>query len=147
MLLRLSIAVDDEEEWEDKDEDESDEGGVRTYDVNAKDTHGNSPLLLTCRLGNLEIPEIRVCVGSGVSAANERDDTPLLASVGVGKLEIAEMLVSKGANMEAARMDGTGLVSLDIVSHQTELLNLSLTSSPEKRHVCIRTDEGILGPG
>jgi ankyrin repeat protein len=132
MLLRLSITVDDEEEWEDKDEDESDEGDVRTYDVNAKDTHGNSPLLLACRLGNLEIPEILVCSGADVSAANERGDTPLLASVGVGKLELAEMLVSKGTNMEAARMDGTGLVSLVIVSQQTEVLNLSLTSNPER---------------
>ncbi len=63
MLLRLSFGVDDEEEWEDKDEDESDEGGIRTYDVNAKDAHGNSPLSLACRLGNLVIAEILVCAG------------------------------------------------------------------------------------
>jgi hypothetical protein len=52
--------------------------------------------------------------------------------VGAGTFELAEMLVSKGANMEAARMHGAGLVSLVIVSQQAELLNLTLTSIPER---------------
>jgi ankyrin repeat protein len=79
MLLTLSFAVGNEKEsaQEDRDEDESDEGDTRTYDVNAKDAQGNSPLLLACRLGNLEIPEILVCAGAGVSATNHRGDTPL----------------------------------------------------------------------
>ena len=79
----------------------------------------------------MEIAEILVCAGAGVSAANKRGDTPLLAAVGAGKLELAEMLVSKGANVEAVRKDA-GLLSLAIVSQQAEPLNLALTCSPKR---------------
>jgi hypothetical protein len=83
--------------------------GIRTYDVNEEDEHGNSPLLLACRSGNFEIAEILVMASAGVSASNKRGDTPLLASVGAGKLELAQMLVSKGANVEAVvRLDLSG---------------------------------------
>jgi hypothetical protein len=134
MLLSLSFAVGDEDksDEEESDEEESDDGDFRTYDVNEKDAEGNSPLLLACRSGNLEIAEILVVAGAGVSAANKRGDTPLLAAVGAGKLELAEMLVSKGANVEAVKMDGAGLLSLAIVSQQAELLNLALTCSPKR---------------
>jgi hypothetical protein len=107
-------------------------GDVRTYNVNQKDSKGNSALLLACRSGNFEIAEMLVVAGDGVSAANKRGDTPLLAAVGAGKLELAEMLVSKGANVEAVRQDGAGLVSLAIVSQQTELLNFALNCGPKR---------------
>ncbi len=51
-------------------------------------------LLLACKSGNLEIAEVLVVAGAGVSAANYRGDTPLLAAVGAGKVELAKMLVS-----------------------------------------------------
>ena len=96
MLLSLSFAVGDEDEG---DEESSDEGDFRTYDVCKEDLYGNSPLLLACRLGTFEMAEMLVCAGAGVSAANKRGDTPLLAAVGAGKLALAEMLVSKGADV------------------------------------------------
>jgi hypothetical protein len=111
---------------------ESDEGETRTYNVNARDSQDNAPLFLACRSGNFEIAEMLVVAGADVSAVNNRGDTPLLAAIGAGKLELAEMLVSKGANVEAVRMDGAGLISLAIVSQQTELLNLALTCSPKR---------------
>ena len=52
--------------------------------MNEKDSRGNSPLLVACRLGNFEIAEVLVVAGAGVSAANKRGDTPLLAAVGAG---------------------------------------------------------------
>ena len=61
---------------------ESDEDDIRTFDVNEKDSLGNSPLLLTCRSGNFEMSEMLVVAGAGVSATNKRNDTPLLAAVG-----------------------------------------------------------------
>jgi hypothetical protein len=117
MLLSLAFAFGDD---------------IRTYEVNTEDSQGNSPLLLACRSGNLEIAEMLLVAGAGVSAANNRGDTPLLAAVGAGQLELAEMLVRKGANVEAVRNDGAGLLSLAIVSQQTELLNLALTCSPKR---------------
>ena len=95
----------------------------------------------------MEIAEILVCAGAGVSAANKRGDTLLLAAVGAGKLELAEMPVSKGANAEAVRI-GAGLLYLAIVSQQAELLDLALTCSPKRleHQVFIGTGLGICGP-
>ncbi len=69
-------------------------------DVNEKDSEVISPLLLTCRSGNLEMTEMLVVAGVGVSAANERGDTPLLAAVGTDKLTLAEMLVRREEERE-----------------------------------------------
>jgi hypothetical protein len=101
MLLSLSFAVGE---------------GVWIYDANEEDSRGNSPLLLTCRSGNLEIAEILVVTGSNVSAANNRGDAPLLAAVGAGKVELAEMLVSKGADVNVINDDGSSALHLAIPS-------------------------------
>jgi hypothetical protein len=73
-----------------------------------------------------------IAAGAEVNSANRQDDTPLLASFGAGKLELAEMLVSKGANVKAVRRDGAGLLSLAIVSQQSEMLEFALTRGPER---------------
>jgi ankyrin repeat protein len=52
MLLSLSFTVAEEA---DNDDDESAQGHIRTYDVNDKDSEGDSPLLLAYRSGNLEL--------------------------------------------------------------------------------------------
>jgi ankyrin repeat protein len=69
-------------------------------DVNEKDSEGNSPVLLACRSGNLEMTEMLVVTGAGVSDVNERGDTPLLTAVGTGKLTLVEMLVRREEERE-----------------------------------------------
>jgi ankyrin repeat protein len=110
MLLSLSFSVREENEG---DEDESDQG-VWIYDVNEEDSEGDAPLLLACRSGSLEIAEILVVAGAGVSAANYQGDTPLLAAVGAGKFELAEMLVSK-AKADVIVINGDGASALHLV--------------------------------
>jgi hypothetical protein len=82
--------------------------------VNDEDAEGDSPLLLACSAGNLEIAEILVVAGAGVSEANYRGDTPLLAAVGAGKFELAEMLVSK-AKADVNVINGAGASALHLV--------------------------------
>jgi ankyrin repeat protein len=118
MLLSLSFAVGGDEVDSDKDD-------IRTYDVNEKDSQGNSPLLLACRSGNLEIAEVLVVAGAGVSAANYRGDTPLLAAVGAGKVELAEMLVSKAkADVNVINGDGASALHLAIASDNDRSLEM-----------------------
>ena len=93
MVVSLSFAVGESEE------NESDEGNIRTLDVNEEDSEGNTSLFLVCRSGNLEISEILMVGGADVSDTNYRDHTPLLVAVGVGKLDVDEMLVRKGADV------------------------------------------------
>jgi hypothetical protein len=124
MLLILSFAVVDETipgDW--YDDDEIYEGDTRTYDVNAKDSQGNSPLLLACRSGNLEIAEILVVAGANVSAKNERGDTPLLAAVGAGRFEIFETLLEANADVKAVRRDGASALALSIFSSNARILS------------------------
>jgi hypothetical protein len=107
-------------------------GAVRVYEVEEKDSEGNAVLLTACGAGNCELAKFLVDAGAMVNSANKRDDTPLLAAFGAGKLELAEMLVCNGANVKAVRGDGAGLLSLAIVSQQSEMLKFALTRGPER---------------
>jgi hypothetical protein len=80
---------------------------------------------------DLIVAEIEV---SQRCALRQHSCKPLMSSVGVGKLELAEMLVSKGANVEAVRKDGETLLSLTIVSKQTERLNFALICDTKLEH-------------
>jgi hypothetical protein len=68
MLLSLSFVVGEEEQSDADwiDEDDSEEGDTRTFDVNEEVSDGDSPLFLTCRSGNLETDEILVVAGADV---------------------------------------------------------------------------------
>jgi hypothetical protein len=50
----------------------------------------------------------------------------------VTKLELAEMIIRKGTNMEVVRMDGAGLLSLVIVSQQSDMFNFVFTCSSKR---------------
>ena len=100
--------------------------------VNSANKRDDTPLLVACGAGKLEIAEMLIAAGAEVNSANRQGDTPLLAAFGAGKLELAEMLVSKGANVKAVRGDGAGLLSLAIVSQQSEMLKFALTRGPER---------------
>ena len=100
--------------------------------VNSANKRDDTPLLVACGAGKLELAEMLIAAGAEVNSANRQGDTPLLAAFGAGKLEPAEMLVSKGANVKAVRGDGAGLLSLVIVSQQSEMLKFALTRGPER---------------
>jgi ankyrin repeat protein len=114
MLLSLSFAVGDEE------------GNVRTYDVNEKDSQGNSPLLLACRSGNFDIAEILVVAGAGVNARNGDGASALhlvVASYRARSLEMFETLLKAGADVNVVRPDGASVLALAIVSGNAPILN------------------------
>jgi hypothetical protein len=95
-----------------------------TYDVNEKDSQGNSPLLLACRSEmNVEIAEILVGAGANVSAANEQGDTPLLAAFGAGRFELFESLLEANADVKAVGRDGASALALSIFSSNARILN------------------------
>jgi tricorn protease-like protein len=95
-------------------------------DVNFKDVEGNSPLLLTCGAGELEVAEMLIDAGADVCGGNNSGDTPLLASVQAGSLELLTMLLGKGANVDDERKDGAGLLGMAIVSHNEDMLSFVL---------------------
>ena len=86
--------------------------------VNSANDRDDTPLLVACGAGKLDLTEMLMTAGAQVNSANRQGNTPLLAAFRSGKLELAEMLVSKGVNVEAVREDGAGLHSLVIVSQR-----------------------------
>ena len=96
MLVSLSFAVGESEE------NESDEGNIRTFDVNEEDSAGNTPLLLTCRSGKFEMSDMLVSKGADVNAKDSEGNSLLLLACRSGNFEMAEMLVVAGAGVSAA---------------------------------------------
>jgi outer membrane protein OmpA-like peptidoglycan-associated protein len=76
-------------------------------DVNARDGHGNTPLMLTAGMnGSRQIVEALLAKGADVKAVNEVKQTALYLAARRGFIDIIEMLAAKGADLNAKDTDG-----------------------------------------
>ena len=69
--------------------------------LNATDNQDDTPLLLACKKGMLEMATMFKDAGAAINVANKGGDTPLLAAVAAGNLELVKLLVRAGANLAA----------------------------------------------
>ena len=69
--------------------------------LNATDNQDDTPLLLACKKGMLEMATMLKDAGAAINVANKGGDTPLLAAVAAGNLELVKLLVRAGANLAA----------------------------------------------
>ena len=74
--------------------------------MNATDNRDDTPLLLACKKGMLEMATMLKDAGAAINVANKGGDTPLLAALAAGNLELVKLLVSAGANVAAKNKDG-----------------------------------------
>ncbi len=77
--------------------------------LNATDNQDDTPLLLACKKGMLEMATMLKDAGAAINVANKRGDTPLLAAVAAGNLELVKLLVRTGANLAARNKNGKGV--------------------------------------
>ena len=86
-------------------------------DFDVRNERGNTPLLLACRAGNMEIAMVFLGEGSDPFLANMLGDTPLLLTCRAGDMEFAKMLLGKmveneqqqeGEHASAATLAQTG---------------------------------------
>jgi len=81
-------------QWEDSWEPEAKiliEGGS---DINAKNKHGDTPLMVACRWkGNADIARILIEGGSDINAKNKHGDTPLMIACRNGQINVAEVIL------------------------------------------------------
>ena len=82
-------------------------------DLDIKGPGGNTPLLLTCKAGDLDFAQMLLDNGADASAANAHGDTPLLAALAAGNAQLARELVARGAAVEVSRADGGNVRGLD----------------------------------
>jgi len=77
--------------------------------LNATDNQDDTPLLLACKKGMLEMATMLKDAGAAINVANKGGDTPLLAAVAAGNLELVKLLVRAGANLAAKNKNGKGV--------------------------------------
>ncbi|KAI2648114.1 Ankyrin repeat domain-containing protein 27 [Labeo rohita] len=65
--------------------------------LNKKDQYGNTPLILTCLKGNLEIATILLESGALVNLTNNHGNTGLHEAVRGGHVQLVELLLHRGA--------------------------------------------------
>ena len=70
-------------------------------DVNFKDAHGQSPLLLAVSWSNKALVEILISAGADVNTVDRCGDSPLEVAVYRDNVPIAKLLISAGADVNA----------------------------------------------
>jgi alpha-tubulin suppressor-like RCC1 family protein len=86
--------------------------------INLKDEHGNTPLLVACQNGHMNVATLLINRGADVNLANIKGNTPLHYSLAYQHGGIAKLLVSKGADEYVLNKEGLspyeGLTSQDL---------------------------------
>jgi ankyrin repeat protein len=75
---------------------------LKGEDVNAKDQHSYTPLMIVSLRGAREIAEILIAHGADISARTNLGKTALICAAERGHLEIAALLISKEADINAS---------------------------------------------
>jgi ankyrin repeat protein len=93
-------------------------------DVERRDAHGRTPLMLACRAGSFEVVKLLVEAGADVKAANAGGTTCLMyaktAAVGSGDLRTLDLLLAAGADPNAR--DASCRTALDYLVERSALV-------------------------
>lgn len=100
-------------------------------DKEAKNCHGNTPLLLACMLGHAEIVDQLIQAGANNEAKNGLGDTPLHIVCMLGHTEIAERLLRASVNKEAQDDDGNTALHWACLKGDIEIVELLLRAGAD----------------
>jgi ankyrin repeat protein len=93
-------------------------------DVERRDAHGRTPLMLACRAGSFEVVKLLVEAGADVKAANAGGTTCLMyaktAAVGSGDLRTLDLLLAAGADPNCR--DASCRTALDYLVERSALV-------------------------
>lgn len=84
------------------------------------DEHGNTPLMIAARDGDVEGVKHLLAVGANVNAANNYGVTALMRSAGKGNEEIVSILINAGASVNAVQKSGVTVLMDAAISGHTE---------------------------
>ncbi len=132
MLLSASFAIGLES-------DEDDLSGMRMYDVNDRDLEFQSPLLLACGAGKIEVVRMLLDAGAAVNDKDLEGNSPLLLACGAGKLEVARMLVDAGADVNFKDVEGNSPLLLTCGAGELEVAEMLVDAGAD---VCGGNDSG-----
>jgi ankyrin repeat protein len=111
----------------------------RGVDVNAKNDHGETSLMLASEQGYLAMVKLLLEKGADVNAADAYGRTALMGASGNDHIEVAKLLLDKGADANAKASEGWTVLMLACLDNHLEIARLLL----EKRaDVNARNDNG-----
>jgi ankyrin repeat protein len=93
-------------------------------DVEAKNTDGDTALLVAARGGTAAVVELLLAADASPEAANTAGDTPLLVAAKAGHLRIVEMLLGKEAPLDTVDKAGDTALILAVHHRRTEVAKL-----------------------
>jgi ankyrin repeat protein len=87
--------------------------------VNAKDSSGNTPLILAVAKKDIEIIKLLIEKGANVNSKNNYGDTPFMTAARNGDIETIKILMSKGVSINVK--DGKGnTILIEAISRNNE---------------------------
>jgi uncharacterized protein len=104
-------------------------------DIEAKDEHGMTALIIACSKGNLDIARLLIEKGAKVNSTGADGTTPLMATAGSGivySVEIAKLLLEKGAEVAAQNKDGKTAMNVAGAKGDKKLADLLLERGTKK---------------
>ncbi|KAL4778137.1 hypothetical protein BJX76DRAFT_352839 [Aspergillus varians] len=78
----------------------------RGADIEAKDCHGQAPLLLAVEYGNEAVVQLLLDRGADLEANDYHGQAPLFKSAGYGRQAVVQLLLDRGADIEAKDASG-----------------------------------------
>ena len=104
-------------------------------DVNFKDAHGQSPLLLAVNWSNKALVEILISAGADVNTVDRCGDSPLEVAVYRDNVPISKLLISAGADVNAKNYKKCrGIVNRYLGESPLELANSKKMQDLLKQH-------------
>jgi hypothetical protein len=84
---------------------------VAKADVNVRDAHGRTPLLIATQGNHVDVARRLIAAGADVNAKDELQDSPFLYAGAEGRVEILKMTLAAGADLKSTnRFGGTALI-------------------------------------
>lgn len=99
-------------------------------DVNAKDTHEVTALMIAAMQGKLNLVRVLIENGAGVNARDTKQRTPLMYSVTTGNSHIVKLLLDKGADINA-KADGISALSVAAGMDKLEVVKLLIDNGAD----------------
>lgn len=100
-------------------------------DVNLRDIHGATPLLLSAAYGAVWLMEELISSGADVGQVNLNGWTPLMSAAAAGQVGAVELLLSKGANAESVSFFGDTALQLAAKSGREQSVQALLLSGAD----------------
>ncbi|KAM3439393.1 hypothetical protein MY4824_002668 [Beauveria thailandica] len=100
--------------------------GSGESDIDVKDSHEMTPLLLSARCGHVEATERLLALEANVEAQNDKKETALLLAAKHGHASVVKVLVEYGANQAAVDDEGWTALDWAIIRHHINAVRVLL---------------------